>query len=55
MILGYYEKALLWTGGVIVALVLVYFCLPYYARQALIHLMPKINDLEIFYSNPVPT
>ena len=49
------KKALLWTGGVIVALVLVYFCLPYYARQALIHLMPKINDLEIFYSNPVPT
>lgn len=48
------KKALLWTGGVIVALVLVYFCLPYYARQALIHLMPKINDLEIFYSNPVP-
>lgn len=47
------KKILLWTAGVIALLALAYFSLPYYARQALIHLMPKITDLEIFHKNIV--
>lgn len=34
--------------GVIVVAAVVYCSLPYYARQALIHWMPVIDDLETF-------
>ncbi len=37
----------------LVALTVTYFSLPYYARQALIHLMPVIDDLETFEHNTV--
>ncbi len=35
-------------AGVVVLLAVGYACLPYYARQALIHLMPDIDDLQLF-------
>ncbi len=35
-------------GLTVAGLVVVYFCLPYYARQALIHLYPTIDDLDLF-------
>ncbi len=47
------KKTLLWILAVLVLLAIIYASLPYYARQALIHLMPKINDLEIFHRNTV--
>lgn len=37
----------------IIVLVIVYATLPYYARQALIHWMPVIDDLETFYRHRV--
>ena len=39
-------------GGIVVAAV-VYCSLPYYARQALIHWMPVIDDLETFHRHTV--
>ena len=36
-----------------IGLVTVYLCLPYYARQALIHLYPKIDDKCLFYRDTV--
>ena len=39
-------------GGVIL-LSVVYMSLPYYARQALVHWMPVIDDLETFHRNVV--
>lgn len=47
------KKTLIWAGGILAVSAIIYSCLPYYARQALIHLMPKINDLEIFSKNTV--
>ena len=32
----------------LIVVAVAYLSLPYYARQALIHLMPVINDLETF-------
>lgn len=34
-------------------LLIAYFSLPYYARQALIHLMPEVDDLETFHRDTV--
>ena len=31
-----------------IALTVIYLCLPYYVRQAVIHLYPDIDDLELF-------
>ena len=39
----------------LLALLLAYLCLPHYARQALIHLMPVIDDLETFHRDTVRT
>ena len=39
--------------AVICAIIVAYFCLPYYARQALIHLYPKIDDRELFFRDTV--
>ena len=39
--------------GVIVGAAVVYCSLPYYARQALIHWMPVIDDLETFHRHTV--
>lgn len=39
--------------GVIVVVAVVYCSLPYYARQALIHWMPVIDDLETFHRHTV--
>lgn len=39
--------------GIFVAIIIVFLCLPYYVKQALIHLMPTIQDLEIFEHNTV--
>ena len=36
-----------------VVIVVVYASLPYYARQALIHWMPVIDDLETFHRHTV--
>ncbi|HIZ00869.1 MAG TPA: beta-lactamase family protein [Candidatus Bacteroides merdipullorum] len=33
--------------------IIAYFSLPYYARQALIHLMPVVDDLETFHRDTV--
>ena len=41
------------AAGVLVLLVAVYFSLPYYARQALVHWMPVIDDLETFHRDTV--
>lgn len=35
-------------GGAVLLLVVGYCCLPYYARQALVHWFPDIDDLELF-------
>ena len=37
---------IVFTTGI--ALTVIYLCLPYYVRQAVIHLYPDINDLELF-------
>lgn len=47
------KKPLVITLAVIALLVLTYFCLPYYARQALRHLYPVITDVEIFARDTV--
>ncbi|MDL2238592.1 beta-lactamase family protein [Bacteroidales bacterium OttesenSCG-928-K22] len=39
--------------SVIAILIIVYFCLPQYARKALIHLTPDIDDLKLFPTNIV--
>lgn len=39
--------------GIIVILTVVYFCLPYYAQQALIHWFPDIDDLTLFEKHTV--
>ena len=39
--------------SVLVVLAIIYLSLPYYARQALIHLMPVIDDLETFERDTV--
>ena len=41
------------AATVICAIIIAYFCLPYYARQALIHLYPKIDDCELFFRDTV--
>jgi len=41
------------AATVICAIIIAYFCLPYYARQALIHLYPKIDDRELFFRDTV--
>ena len=41
------------AAAVICAIIVAYFCLPYYARQALIHLYPKIDDRELFFRDTV--
>lgn len=38
---------------VVVVLIVGYFCLPYYARQALIHWYPVIEDLDMFEKHTV--
>ena len=58
-----YKHRLLWTGnekrillyisaGILLAAA-IYVSLPYYARQALIHLMPVIDDLNTFHRDTV--
>ena len=47
------KKTLMAVGIVVVALIVGYASLPYYARQALIHLMPVIDDLETFHRDTV--
>lgn len=47
------KKILAGTGALILSFALIYFSLPYYARQALIHWMPVINDLELFHRHTV--
>ena len=37
---------IVFTTGI--ALTVIYLCLPYYVQQAVIHLYPDINDLELF-------
>ena len=39
--------------AVLVVLTIVYFCLPYYARQALIYWYPSIDDLSMFEKHTV--
>ncbi|MDR2085055.1 MAG: beta-lactamase family protein [Bacteroidales bacterium] len=39
--------------SIVAVVVIVYFCLPQYARKALIHLTPNIDDLELFPTNIV--
>lgn len=41
------------VSGVIVVLVIAYFCLPYYARQALLYWYPSIDDLSMFDKHTV--
>lgn len=48
------RKKTFMSVGIVVALLIVsYASLPYYARQALIHLMPVIDDLETFHRDTV--
>lgn len=47
------KKTLLLSVLIIVLLIVSYMSLPYYARQALIHLMPVIDDLETFHRDTV--
>ena len=47
------KKILYIATSSLLALLLAYLCLPYYARQALIHLMPVIDDLETFHRDTV--
>ena len=44
------KKTICISAGIVLVLVISYLSLPYYARQALIHLMPVIDDLETFLS-----
>ena len=47
------NKALKIIAVICIVLVAAYCALPYYARQALVHLMPVINDLETFERHTV--
>lgn len=48
------RKTTLKLSGVVIALLAIaYISLPYYARQALIHLMPVIDDLETFHRDTI--
>ena len=47
------KQRLLGTLLILALLVVTWFSLPYYARQALIHLMPVIDDLETFQRDTV--
>ena len=47
------NKALKIIAVICLVLVAAYCALPYYARQALVHLMPVINDLETFERHTV--
>lgn len=47
------KKALLLSVLIAALLIVSYISLPYYARQALIHLMPVIDDLETFHRDTV--
>jgi CubicO group peptidase (beta-lactamase class C family) len=47
------KKTRLITLIVIAILIISFFCLPKYARRALIHLYPNIDDLHLFPSNTV--
>ena len=44
---------LLTAAALLLTLAAAYLCLPHYARQALIHLMPVIDDLETFHRDAV--
>ena len=44
---------LLTAAALLLTLAAAYLCLPHYARQALIHLMPVIDDLETFHRDTV--
>lgn len=39
--------------SIIAAIVIAYFCLPQYARKALIYLTPNIDDLRLFPTNTI--
>lgn len=41
------------AAGILLVLVIVYCCLPYYARQALIYWYPGIDDLDMFEHHTV--
>ena len=47
------KRILCILASLLLALLLAYLCLPHYARQALIHLMPVIDDLETFHRDTV--
>ena len=47
------KKILLLTFIILALLGIIYASLPYYARRALIHLMPVIDDLEVFHRDTV--
>ncbi len=47
------KRTLKFIAAGVLLLALAYMSLPYYARQALIHLMPVIDDLEIFHRDTV--
>lgn len=47
------KKWLCGSIGTVLLLSVVYMSLPYYARQALVHWMPVIDDLETFHRNVV--
>ena len=47
------KKGVKITLGVVALLVIAYFCLPYYARQALIYWYPDIDDLGLFARHTV--
>ena len=48
-----HRKIFRWLLAVIVLFAIGYALLPYYARQALIHLMPVIDDLQTFHRDTV--
>lgn len=47
------KRTLKLLGIIALLLIVIYASLPYYARQALIHLMPVIDDLETFHRDTV--
>ncbi len=47
------KKPLFTALAICLALAIAYFSLPHYARQALIHFMPVIDDLETFHRDTV--
>ena len=46
-------RTLLLTAAALLLTLAAYLCLPHYVRQALIHLMPVIDDLETFHRDTV--